>query len=498
MEKEQAPTCTMQDLSISTNLPILKFIKDQRIFKNCFDLNVYFLHCCVIDDLNTVKYLIEKKNANLYSILKQPFLQMPYINTYFLPHQLAELYNSVNTLQYLKSLNMEILENNEYKISSKILNLHQNYEDSNRWESISLGDESTYIESHIKLDLSTHEKTNLHPSKKYEFDLKFLSSKNGFQLLKFFEFLMGIDLSNYDISLVDPQKSTTKWLNQTKCFKSQLPRLDEVHLLIKQKFMNQNSKKEENKKIKICLVEKDIILELFYDLHTTPQQLIRLISEKIEFSEPLERYHLFLPIFDKSQESINGIFLGDDRRIESYHLESVVKKKKNHLWKLKKNLLKFKKQKRVYDNQKMYEKKIYLCTYLQKELIYFKRDVREIDHRVVNWLDIIKNWDKYRNDRFFLQLKIRDAIPAFHRGTVWKLILDQAIMKEKYSLNYYQSLLNDRFKIADKKVLDAIEKDLQRTFPNIQFFGNHLGSKSLGNILSALAAHNPKLGYVQG
>eukprot|EP00210_Caulerpa_lentillifera_P008110 g7744.t1 len=80
------------------------------------------------------------------------------------------------------------------------------------------------------------------------------------------------------------------------------------------------------------------------------------------------------------------------------------------------------------------------------------------------------------------------------RTELWMSILDEQENHSKASLEYYK-LLEIDISIND---VEAIEKDLDRTFPNFELFTIRNGQQSMKSILHAYAAYDPEVGYCQG
>lgn len=99
------------------------------------------------------------------------------------------------------------------------------------------------------------------------------------------------------------------------------------------------------------------------------------------------------------------------------------------------------------------------------------------------------------------QLKqlVRRGIPIAFRPLIWKKISLSSIHRLQFPSDYYKSLLlRVNSNELEPKVKNDIEKDLDRTFPEHEYFNlNGNGEASLRRILSAYALHNPIVGYCQ-
>eukprot|EP00210_Caulerpa_lentillifera_P008532 g8138.t1 len=80
------------------------------------------------------------------------------------------------------------------------------------------------------------------------------------------------------------------------------------------------------------------------------------------------------------------------------------------------------------------------------------------------------------------------------RTELWMSILDQEGQHSNATLEYY-TLLE---KGIPTNVAEAIEKDLDRTFPDFDLFRTGNGQQSMRSILQAYAAYDPEVGYCQG
>ncbi|XP_048746761.2 growth hormone-regulated TBC protein 1-A-like [Ostrea edulis] len=89
----------------------------------------------------------------------------------------------------------------------------------------------------------------------------------------------------------------------------------------------------------------------------------------------------------------------------------------------------------------------------------------------------------------------RKGIPNEHRKSVW-MLLSGAEEKMKMNPKAYKLLLINQ---KDKSIVETIELDLHRTFPENIYFSTKDGLRnSLSNVLVALSHYNPDKGYSQG
>ena len=92
---------------------------------------------------------------------------------------------------------------------------------------------------------------------------------------------------------------------------------------------------------------------------------------------------------------------------------------------------------------------------------------------------------------------VRRGIPVAYRPLIWQKISLSSINKLQYPMDYYQSLLN-RIEELPSGVQEDIEKDVDRTFPDHQYFRHSgQGISALRRVLQAFALHNPDVGYCQ-
>lgn len=97
---------------------------------------------------------------------------------------------------------------------------------------------------------------------------------------------------------------------------------------------------------------------------------------------------------------------------------------------------------------------------------------------------------------------VEAGIPNSKRGLMWQIfsgsIYKRVILEEK---RYYQSLLQITEEKKDEYpyniILDEIEKDLHRSFPDHPYFQTQEGLDALRNVLIACSTHNHEVGYCQ-
>ena len=115
------------------------------------------------------------------------------------------------------------------------------------------------------------------------------------------------------------------------------------------------------------------------------------------------------------------------------------------------------------------------------------------------WLSLLQgfDWKNASVQRSFKQKLVekRDHVPPFLQGAFWKRIL---LTHAPYllSIEEYQSLLS----AGDFKFESEIQRDVNRTFPELKFFKekHSYGQVELYNVLKAFTILNPEVGYCQG
>jgi len=136
---------------------------------------------------------------------------------------------------------------------------------------------------------------------------------------------------------------------------------------------------------------------------------------------------------------------------------------------------------------------------LQQHNIRMKRDLEWVEY-----LKAIGGAENLKPAGIFKPLKdlknlVRKGIPIAYRGLIWQKISLSSIYRLQYPTNYYTSLLSRLQKgELNEKIKNDIEKDIDRTFPEHQYFQvSGDGELILRRILQAFALHNPEIGYCQ-
>ncbi|XP_067143127.1 growth hormone-regulated TBC protein 1-A-like [Centruroides vittatus] len=115
--------------------------------------------------------------------------------------------------------------------------------------------------------------------------------------------------------------------------------------------------------------------------------------------------------------------------------------------------------------------------------------------RAKKWEDLLdakKNVKKgYKVKRY-----VRKGIPRKHRGTIWMAVSGGQELKDQ-TPDLYSSLLSGP---KNSELIDTIELDIPRTFPDNIYFKNSPDGKRqlLFNVLVAFAHQNQNVGYCQG
>ncbi|XP_057653343.1 growth hormone-regulated TBC protein 1 [Diorhabda carinulata] len=110
-----------------------------------------------------------------------------------------------------------------------------------------------------------------------------------------------------------------------------------------------------------------------------------------------------------------------------------------------------------------------------------------------------QRWSTFKGDIYqkssTLKRFIRKGIPSDRRTSVWMRISGAENLKNSSELSY--SAL--RKKINNQHIIDTIQIDLPRTFPENIYFSNHeYLPKELFNVLGTFAHQNQEVGYCQG
>ena len=123
------------------------------------------------------------------------------------------------------------------------------------------------------------------------------------------------------------------------------------------------------------------------------------------------------------------------------------------------------------------------------------KNLLQINARMEKWNYMLNRYEEFSTKkRELLKSRTRKGIPDSLRGFVWQLFAE----KKKY---YVPNIYNELEKQPIKEDLEiTIMKDLDRTFPLLQFFSEKYGNgqRKLYKVLSAYSKYNKSVGYVQG
>ena len=117
------------------------------------------------------------------------------------------------------------------------------------------------------------------------------------------------------------------------------------------------------------------------------------------------------------------------------------------------------------------------------------------NERIKKWDEMTKNWSKTTNFRASkLKSRVRKGIPLESRKIAWPLLGGTENFKAKF-----RSLKTVRDLKLDAQVIDDIERDVSRTFPNHDMFTDpdSPGQSSLRQVLQWYAYTDKEIGYCQ-
>ena len=123
------------------------------------------------------------------------------------------------------------------------------------------------------------------------------------------------------------------------------------------------------------------------------------------------------------------------------------------------------------------------------------KELLQINARIEKWNYMLHRYEEFSTKkRDLLKSRTRKGIPDSLRGYVWQIFAE----KKKF---YVPNLYNELEKQPIKEDLEiTIMKDLDRTFPLLQFFSEKYGNgqRKLYKVLSSYSKYNKSVGYVQG
>jgi ecotropic viral integration site 5 protein len=107
------------------------------------------------------------------------------------------------------------------------------------------------------------------------------------------------------------------------------------------------------------------------------------------------------------------------------------------------------------------------------------------------WNQIISDWNTWSKKKP-AQLKeyIRKGIPIYLRPLAWQYLCGANLTDAKEKFKDYLKKQS-----ACEKI---IRRDIDRTYPDQDFFRNSNGQEALFNVMKAYSIHDPEVGYCQG
>lgn len=131
-----------------------------------------------------------------------------------------------------------------------------------------------------------------------------------------------------------------------------------------------------------------------------------------------------------------------------------------------------------------------------------KVNLDQLRRREKKWLHMMDNWAHFMDDEYDkVRSRCRKGIPPSLRARAWKL-LSGASFQSEISMNRQVFDYCVR-QPGDAKVVDEIERDLDRQFPQHELFArsgkySEGGKEDLLNLLKAYTILHPEEGYCQG
>jgi hypothetical protein len=126
---------------------------------------------------------------------------------------------------------------------------------------------------------------------------------------------------------------------------------------------------------------------------------------------------------------------------------------------------------------------------LSCDMASFNNDAEEISWEL--WNQIIGDWNTWSKKKP-AQLKeyIRKGIPLYLRPLAWQYLCGAHLTDSKEKFKEYLKKQS-----ACEKI---IRRDIDRTYPDHEFFRTPQGQESLFNMMKAYSIHDPEVGYCQG
>ena len=124
-----------------------------------------------------------------------------------------------------------------------------------------------------------------------------------------------------------------------------------------------------------------------------------------------------------------------------------------------------------------------------------KESLLQLNARIEKWNYMLTNFKEYTTVHFAkLKTRTRKGIPDNLRCLAWQKLAD---IDDYYVKDLYKTLNNEPVK---KEIETIIERDLDRTFPECEFFKEKYGNgqRQLYKVLCNYSKYNQEIGYVQG
>ncbi|XP_007902259.1 growth hormone-regulated TBC protein 1-A isoform X1 [Callorhinchus milii] len=118
-----------------------------------------------------------------------------------------------------------------------------------------------------------------------------------------------------------------------------------------------------------------------------------------------------------------------------------------------------------------------------------------LTRRAIKWSKLLQRSKVEKSVK--VKRYIRKGIPNEHRSLIWMIVSGAQAQMEK-NPGYFRKLLEGE---QDPKLVEAVKTDLNRTFPDNEYFrknANPCFQRELFNVLVAYGNHNKIVGYCQG
>uniref|UniRef100_A0A1B6DKQ1 Rab-GAP TBC domain-containing protein n=1 Tax=Clastoptera arizonana TaxID=38151 RepID=A0A1B6DKQ1_9HEMI len=127
--------------------------------------------------------------------------------------------------------------------------------------------------------------------------------------------------------------------------------------------------------------------------------------------------------------------------------------------------------------------------------VFMSKYLKVLAVRAKKWTKLIQEGKSISRSRI-LKRYIRKGIPNEYRGQIWSHVSGVEDIKLQFGHDLFQRLLEGPH---NQEIVDSINTDIPRTFPDNIFFSNVHEERPLQlyRILLAYAHHNRKVGYCQ-